>query len=325
MAISKDIVKAPSTNSIEKALIQGDLSELSAQERIVYYRKVCESVGLNELTQPFAYIKLNGKLTLYAKKDATDQLRKIQNISITITSREKIEDVFQVTAQAKNAEGRTDESIGAVTISNLKGDALANALMKAETKAKRRVTLSICGMGMLDETEIETIPPEAKPTIILEKGTDIREVMSGNPKPPFAQRIYTSEIVPPGLTDSAQRALKEDIKKTKAAIEVIEKPLVNYSGHSVEYGNYQLPSDEPPPNDDEPPENFMPPTGAKYPKSLPISTKQKEWLEREQLKHNWTDHRLQEWVQKITGQRDVAKIPMDKFKDVMRTFKPDII
>ena len=30
--------------------------------------------------------------------------------------------------------------------------------MKAVTKAKRRVTLSICGLGMLDETEVESIP-----------------------------------------------------------------------------------------------------------------------------------------------------------------------
>ena len=40
----------------------------------------------------------------------------------------------------------------------MNGEALANAYMKAETKAKRRVTLSICGLGMLDETEVETIP-----------------------------------------------------------------------------------------------------------------------------------------------------------------------
>ena len=33
-----------------------------------------------------------------------------------------------------------------------------NAKLKAITKAKRRVTLSICGLGFLDETEIETIP-----------------------------------------------------------------------------------------------------------------------------------------------------------------------
>lgn len=34
---------------------------------------------------------------------------------------------------------------------------MANALMKAETKAKRRVTLSICGLGLLDESEIDTM------------------------------------------------------------------------------------------------------------------------------------------------------------------------
>jgi hypothetical protein len=36
-------------------------------------------------------------------------------------------------------------------------DEKANAIMKAETKSKRRATLSICGLGFLDETEIETI------------------------------------------------------------------------------------------------------------------------------------------------------------------------
>ena len=30
--------------------------------------------------------------------------------------------------------------------------------MKAETKSKRRVTLRLCGLGMLDESEVETIP-----------------------------------------------------------------------------------------------------------------------------------------------------------------------
>jgi len=41
------------------------------------------------------------------------------------------------------------------------GEARANLMMKAETKAKRRVTLSICGLGMLDETEVESLPPAA--------------------------------------------------------------------------------------------------------------------------------------------------------------------
>ena len=146
---------------LEKVVVGGDLGKLSPEERMNYYRSVCESVGLNPLTRPFDYLVLQGKTTLYARKDATDQLRSLKGVSVTITGRERIEDVYIVTARATTADGRTDESTGAVTVGSLKGDALANALMKAETKAKRRVTLSICGLGWLDETEIETIPGAA--------------------------------------------------------------------------------------------------------------------------------------------------------------------
>jgi hypothetical protein len=68
-----------------------------------------------------------------------------------------VEDCYVVTARATTPI-RQDESIGAVNIAGLKGDVRANAMMKAETKAKRRVTLSICGLGMLDETEVDSIP-----------------------------------------------------------------------------------------------------------------------------------------------------------------------
>lgn len=144
--------------TMEKALIGGDLASLTPNERLSYYNAVCTSVGLNPLTQPFQYIQLGGKLVLYAKRDATDQLRKIHKVSIRIVSREKVGDVYVVTAQGMDNNGRVDESTGAVTLGKLQGDAIANAMMKAETKAKRRVTLSICGLGMLDESEIETIP-----------------------------------------------------------------------------------------------------------------------------------------------------------------------
>lgn len=142
---------------MERVVIEGDLSKLKPAERVNYYRAVCESVGLNPLTKPFDYITLNGKLTLYAKKDATDQLRSRNGVSIDRIEHTQIGDVYQVTAYASNDQGRSDADIGVVTIKNLAGDKLANAMMKAVTKAKRRVTLSLCGLGWLDETEIETI------------------------------------------------------------------------------------------------------------------------------------------------------------------------
>jgi hypothetical protein len=143
---------------LERVIVQGDLSKLSPTERVVYYKQVCESAGLNPLTKPLEFITLNGKLVLYALRAATDQLRAKHGVSITILTREKIDDTYLVTARATLPTGRTDEAMGAVNLKGLAGDALANAYLKCETKAKRRVTLSICGLGMLDETEIETIP-----------------------------------------------------------------------------------------------------------------------------------------------------------------------
>jgi hypothetical protein len=87
-------------------------------------------------------------------------------------------------------DGRIDEATGAVTISGLKGEALANAMMKAETKAKRRVTLSMSGLNMLDESEVKDIAPprvgpgrweagNATPTLgraaVIDSGTNARK------------------------------------------------------------------------------------------------------------------------------------------------------
>ena len=143
---------------IEQVVMQGDLSKLNPEQRVKYYRKVCESSGLNPYTNPFAYIMLNGKLTLYAKKDCTEQLRKIHGVSIEQLEDKLIDDIYVVTAKAKDKHGRIDQAKGAIALSHLKGEAKANAIMKAETKAKRRVTLSICGMGWTDESEIDSIP-----------------------------------------------------------------------------------------------------------------------------------------------------------------------
>jgi len=143
---------------LEQVLIGGDLSGLTEGQHLAYYRAVCQSLGLNPLSKPFEYLWLNGKLRLYALRDCTDQLRRLHGISIYITNREKLGDIYIVTARAKDRTGREDESLGAVAPGTLKGDALANALMKCETKAKRRVTLSLARLGWLDESELATIP-----------------------------------------------------------------------------------------------------------------------------------------------------------------------
>lgn len=149
--------RGPIGMDVEKVLIGGDLAQLTPDQRLNYYNTLCQSLGLSPLTQPFQYIVLNGKLQLYAKKDCTEQLRKIHGVSINSVDPKQIGDLFVVVASAADREGRVDSATGAVNMKGLGGENLANAMMKCETKAKRRVTLSICGLGMLDETEVQTL------------------------------------------------------------------------------------------------------------------------------------------------------------------------
>lgn len=220
---------------MEKVLVGGDLSALTPAERMNYYKEVCNSLGLNPLTRPFAYIVLNDKLTLYALRDTTDQLRKIHSINVQIVDRATVEGVYIVTARATDGTGRSDESIGAVPLikadgewgtapsgkryfkpnggtSPLSPDERANAIMKAETKAKRRVTLSLVGLGWLDESELETIK-DARPVTV----SEAEETLSEPIKPgstvqpaPKATPAKKGVLLPP--TDEEVRDLSHFLK-----------------------------------------------------------------------------------------------------------------
>ncbi|MGA1847274.1 hypothetical protein [Deferribacter abyssi] len=142
---------------LESIVINGDLSKLSPKDKVFYYNKFCESLGLNPLTKPFQLLKLQGKEVLYATKDATEQLRKKYGVSVKEMTKEIINEILVVTVKVQDKDGREDIATGAVPIGNAKDAELANLIMKAETKAKRRATLSICGLGILDESELDTL------------------------------------------------------------------------------------------------------------------------------------------------------------------------
>lgn len=140
--------------AVETALLTGDLSKLNEEQRMSYYYAVCNSLGLNALTKPFEYLSLNGKTIMYAKKDCTDQLRSIHKVSCRFVKMELLGTILIYRYELSTADGRRDEAIGTINIDGLEGKSLADAHMKAETRAKRRGTLSICGLGFPDESEV---------------------------------------------------------------------------------------------------------------------------------------------------------------------------
>jgi len=222
--------------AIEQVLTDGNLQALTPQQRVEYVQRLCESVGVNPMTQPFQYIKFQGRTVLYATKSCTDQLRKIHGVSIEIT-RNVIEDgCIIVHAKAIDASGRVDEDMGVIDCERLRGDALVNARMKALTKAKRRVTLSICGLSVLDESELHSMPQHervATPSPVDERYTvDPKEAIQsikakiekGRPK-----------MKPKPVAVAPKRSAPKKAEPKKAEPEVIEAVVSASSSGSFEY------------------------------------------------------------------------------------------
>lgn len=229
--MSELAVRNNNAELLEKVLLEGDLSNLTPAERLLYVNKICETLGLNPLTKPFDYLKLNGRIVLYAKKDATEQLRKLNGVSINIISREKLDDVYIVIARATDKEGRTDEAIGAVSIAGLKSHDLANAIMKAETKAKRRVTLSICGLGFLDESELDTLQEKIQPIQPIQSISN--EVSKEETKSALDKLIEEEQEKKPDVKVLKEEIIIENVLVTNTSTHVNKKTGKDYMKVSI--------------------------------------------------------------------------------------------
>ena len=133
-------------------LATGDLAKLSNEQRVAFYLQRCSSLGLNPLSRPFDWLILDGKLVLYDNKSCAEQLRRQHQISVKVTRREIVGDLFVCEGEGRTPNGRTDEATKYVSLldkfgKRLTGNNLANAFAKAESGMKRRLTFSMIGMA----------------------------------------------------------------------------------------------------------------------------------------------------------------------------------
>jgi hypothetical protein len=149
------------------------VAKLTVEQRSSFLWHYAKRYGLDPLTKPFDLIPSSDgqKLIIYANRTASDQLRKLNNLSDRVVYKGPLvigdttrDDVYMVEVEIKNPEGRTGTGIGLVGIVGLTDEALANAIMKCHTKALRRGTLGFAGLGMPDESEVDAISTPPKPT-----------------------------------------------------------------------------------------------------------------------------------------------------------------
>lgn len=147
---------------VESIVLRGDISGLGPRERAAYYITMCERLGLDPYTKPFEFLRLNGKEVMYANKGCADQLARIHNVTRRIVDGPKVIDLagtklVYCVCEASLPNGRVETATATLPLADP-----TMVLMKAETKAKRRATLGILALAMLDETEVESIPSERR-------------------------------------------------------------------------------------------------------------------------------------------------------------------
>jgi hypothetical protein len=186
-------------DALEHVLGTGDLAQLSNAERVGHYLRLCRSLGLNPLSRPFTWIEFErGGLQLYPNQSCAAQLRRQHQIRIEVTRREPVGEFFVVEVKGTTPDGREDFASKYVPLSNsrgrLMGQEYANAIMKAETGAKRRLTFSMVGLA---------VPPDPddggtwRPVIVDGTGMIIQQ--------PTAEQQYLAQ------TPAAARAIGEPV------------------------------------------------------------------------------------------------------------------
>jgi hypothetical protein len=235
---------------LEKVILQNDLAGLSPNEKVQHVKNVCDSLGLNPLTKPIQLHKWQGKEVMYMAKDGTEQIRNLHNVSIVKLETEFLKnDLYIVRAYAMKNGGRQDCSTSAQSVAGLKGDALCNAIKKCETQAKRRVTLSICGLGMLDETELENLPKE--PQVIAITAPIIEEEVNNLDLQEILKNINScmtmdelKHVYVGIIKDHSLKGNKEAMKiiilaKNKRKLEIEHQDFINELDNPTEVTNAQ--------------------------------------------------------------------------------------
>ena len=155
---------------VAKLVLDGDLSSLTPQQRVVYYVHRCNLLGIDPGEKPFELLKLDGKLMLYAGKACANALTRLNRLSVAVVSTQIDGDLVTVIARAQDQSGRFTDDAAVIDLSDVSvvggqnkwgkpvsGIGRPNAIMKAVTKAKRRAVLSLVGLGVLDDSEIDSV------------------------------------------------------------------------------------------------------------------------------------------------------------------------
>jgi len=218
-------------SAVMSVVRRGDLSGLTPEEKTRYLIALCDSLGLNPMTQPIQFLRFQGREIAYVTRGATDQLAARAGLSRTIIEGPDVRDFAGTKLVYCKAEGRLPNGRVDASIATIRGAIDENILMKAESKAKRRVTLSILGLGMLTEDEAEDMDAGQQPVAASAKA---KAATRKQPSPEDASIVFsdlTSDEAAAEYIETAVTVLRENYSREPERLAV---ELASFFGTSAD-------------------------------------------------------------------------------------------
>lgn len=154
---------------IARFMVDGSLHTWALVDQLKYIRYINERAGL-----PFGTIGMidtapgtdKWKRFPYATRQAAAEISKRLGLSLQQVARNEKPERIEFTYRATNPDGRFVEAVGACALVGgkypMSEDQKANKVMHAQTKASRRAILDFSGLGVLDDSELESMGETSK-------------------------------------------------------------------------------------------------------------------------------------------------------------------
>lgn len=161
-----------------------NLNTATNEQLEAYRAQIAEILKIDALMLDFIWMDdpesgLKNRV-LYAKRGAAEILRQQRGINITSLVPHESNGWLMFTATGVDNTKRQEMAVGAAFLEGHKAEKRAHAVMTAQTRAVRRLTLQFVGGGVLDETEVQA-----------------QTVLSGAPAASGAQLAGSPAVIPP--------------------------------------------------------------------------------------------------------------------------------
>lgn len=211
------------TKVTKKFAIQHNVESLTPEERTQYLRDASEFFGLDPDMNALDLIYMSDeylgpkRLVVYARKGTTDILRGIKGITIVSVSQIDVPGTASFVAIGTDKAGRQEIAVGSSPIAGLTGERLASAVMTAQTRAMRRLTLQFVGGGLLDESEVNSqqapTAPLAASAAALAGAPTVVPPPLGAPSSATGKDITKVEYPTESAFEKQQREMREEASR----------------------------------------------------------------------------------------------------------------